>query len=117
MRGVLRFQWKSRVSLARRETPALSGQGARGTHAQAADQSSSTHPGEMLLEDFLKPLNISQTDFARRISVSYPRLSELIHGKRGVTPDTALRLAQVLRLGNRSPGGNQTRARQPFAGP
>jgi antitoxin HigA-1 len=55
-----------------------------------------THPGEMLLEEFLKPLNISQTDFAERIGVSYPRLNELIHGKRGVTPDTALRLAQVL---------------------
>lgn len=57
-----------------------------------------THPGEMLLEEFLKPLNISQTDFAKRIGVSYPRLNELIHGKRGVTPDTALRLAQVLRM-------------------
>jgi len=58
-----------------------------------------THPGEMLLEEFLKPLNISQTDFAQRLGVSYPRLNELIHGKRGVTPDTALRLAQVLDAG------------------
>ncbi len=57
-----------------------------------------THPGEMLLEEFLKPMNISQTDFARRIGVSYPRLNELIHGKRSVTPDTALRLARVLRM-------------------
>ncbi len=55
-----------------------------------------THPGEMLLGEFLKPMNISQTDFAERIGVSYPRLNELIHGKRGVTPDTALRLARVL---------------------
>lgn len=55
-----------------------------------------THPGEMLLEEFLKPMNISQTDFAERIGVSYPRLNELIHAKRGVTPDTALRLAHVL---------------------
>ncbi|MBA3495900.1 MAG: HigA family addiction module antidote protein [Gemmatimonadales bacterium] len=55
-----------------------------------------THPGEMLWEEFLKPLNISQTEFAQRIGVSYPRLNELIHRKRGVTPDTALRLAQVL---------------------
>jgi addiction module HigA family antidote len=52
----------------------------------------------MLLEEFLKPLGISQTDFAERIGVSYPRLNELIHGKRGVTPDTALRLAQVLNM-------------------
>lgn len=55
-----------------------------------------THPGEMLWEEFLKPLNISQTEFAQRIGVSYPRLNELIHRKRGVTPNTALRLAQVL---------------------
>jgi addiction module HigA family antidote len=52
----------------------------------------------MLLEEFLKPLGISQTDFAERIGVSHPRLNELIHGKRGVTPDTALRLAQVLNM-------------------
>ena len=50
----------------------------------------------MLLEEFLKPLGISQAYFAERIGVSYPRLNELIHGKRGVTPDTALRLARVL---------------------
>lgn len=55
-----------------------------------------THPGEMLLEEFLKPLGLSQTDFADRIGVSYVRLNELIHQKRGMTPDTALRLAQVL---------------------
>jgi addiction module HigA family antidote len=52
----------------------------------------------MLLEEFLRPLRISQTDFTERIGVSYPRLNELIHGKRGVTPDTALRLAQVLNM-------------------
>lgn len=57
-----------------------------------------THPGEMLLEEFLKPMNLSQTEFAQRIGVSYPRLNELIHGKRGVTPDTALRLARVLKM-------------------
>ena len=55
-----------------------------------------THPGEMPLEEFIKPYGLSQTDFAARIGVSYPRLNELIHGKRGVTPDTALRLAHVL---------------------
>lgn len=55
-----------------------------------------THPGEMLLEEFLKPLSISQSDFAKRIDVSFPRLNEIIHGKRSVTTDTALRLARVL---------------------
>jgi antitoxin HigA-1 len=55
-----------------------------------------THPGEMLLEEFLKPLEISQSQFAVRLGISFPRLNEIIHGKRGVTPDTALRLEQVL---------------------
>jgi len=54
-----------------------------------------THPGEMLLEEFIKPLGIPQTELAEWIGVSYPRLNELIHGKRSLTPDTALRLEQV----------------------
>ena len=54
-----------------------------------------THPGEMLLEEFLKPLGMSQAELAGRLGVSYPRINELIHGKRGVTPDTALRLEQL----------------------
>jgi addiction module HigA family antidote len=55
-----------------------------------------THPGEMLLEEFLKPIGISQSAFAVRLGVSYPRLNEIVRGRRGVTPDTALRLAKVL---------------------
>ena len=54
-----------------------------------------THPGEMLLEEFLKPLGISQSAFARQLDVSFPRLNEIINGKRSVTTDTALRLARV----------------------
>ena len=54
-----------------------------------------THPGEMLLEEFLKPLEISQSAFAIRLGVSFPRLNEIVRGKRSVTPDTALRLARV----------------------
>jgi len=50
----------------------------------------------MLLEEFLKPLGIPQTELARRIGVSYPRVNELVHGKRGMTPDTALRLERLL---------------------
>jgi addiction module HigA family antidote len=49
----------------------------------------------MLLEEFLKPLGISQSAFAVRLGVSFPRLNEIVNGKRGVTPDTALRLARV----------------------
>ena len=55
-----------------------------------------TTPGEMLVEEFLKPLNISQVEFARQIGVSQPRLNEIIHGKRSVTPDTAMRFERAL---------------------
>ena len=54
-----------------------------------------THPGEMLLEEFLKPLGITQSAFARQLGVSFPRLNEIINGRRSVTTDTALRLARV----------------------
>jgi addiction module HigA family antidote len=50
----------------------------------------------MLLEEFLRPLGISQSAFAVRLGISFPRLNEIIRGKRAVTPDTALRLARVL---------------------
>ena len=53
------------------------------------------HPGEMLLEEFLKPLGVSQSAFAIQLGVSFPRLNEIVREKRGVTADTALRLAQV----------------------
>ncbi len=49
----------------------------------------------MLLEEFLKPLEVTQSAFAIRLGVSFPRLNEIIRGKRAVTPDTALRLARV----------------------
>lgn len=55
-----------------------------------------THPGEMLLEEFIKPLGMTRAELARRLGVSYPRLNEIIKGRRSVTPDTALRLARVL---------------------
>ncbi len=54
-----------------------------------------THPGEMLLEEFLRPLGMTQTELAERIHVSYPRVNEIINGKRGITPDTALRLSKL----------------------
>jgi addiction module HigA family antidote len=54
-----------------------------------------THPGEMSYEEFLKAFGITQTELARLINVSYPRINELIHAKRGVTPDTALRLERL----------------------
>jgi antitoxin HigA-1 len=54
-----------------------------------------THPGELLLAEFLEPLGMTQSDLAKRIDVSYPRVNEIINGKRGITPDTALRLARL----------------------
>lgn len=52
------------------------------------------HPGEILLEEFLKPLGISQNKLAREIKVSPRRVNEIVLGKRSVTPETALRLAR-----------------------
>ncbi len=52
------------------------------------------HPGEILLEEFLNPLGISQYRLAKDISVPPRRINEIVHGKRAVTPDTALRLAR-----------------------
>jgi addiction module HigA family antidote len=52
------------------------------------------HPGEFLLEEFLKPMNISQNQLGRDLGVSARRINEIIHGKRSITADTALRLAR-----------------------
>jgi len=55
-----------------------------------------THPGQMLRDEFLAPLAITQSELAVRMGISFPRLNEIVRGKRGVTPDTALRLARVV---------------------
>lgn len=52
------------------------------------------HPGEILLEEFLEPMGVSQYRLAKDIGVSARRVNEIVHGKRGVTADTALRLAR-----------------------
>lgn len=51
------------------------------------------HPGEILFEEFLKPMNISQNQLGRDLGVSPRRINEIIHGKRSITADTALRLS------------------------
>jgi len=53
-----------------------------------------THPGEMLLEEFLIPMGITQRELANKIHVPYQRINEIINKRRGVTPSTALRLAK-----------------------
>jgi addiction module HigA family antidote len=53
-----------------------------------------THPGQMLLEEFLRPMELSQRDVADGIGVPYQRINELVNGRRGITPGTALRLGK-----------------------
>ncbi|VEP16991.1 XRE family transcriptional regulator [Hyella patelloides LEGE 07179] len=56
------------------------------------------HPGEILLEDFLKPMNISQYYVARSLGVPPRRINEIVHGKRAITADTALRLGRFFNM-------------------
>jgi antitoxin HigA-1 len=53
-----------------------------------------THPGEMLLEEFLTPMGLTQRELADAIHVPYQRINDLVNGRRGMTPNTALRLAK-----------------------
>jgi len=57
-----------------------------------------THPGEMLLEEFLSPMGITQKTFAAHLGWSYARLNEIVHAKRGVTAASALALADALNM-------------------
>ena len=54
-----------------------------------------THPGEILLEEFLKPLELTQVQLAQHIGVPTQRINEIVNGKRGITPETAWLLAQA----------------------
>ena len=57
-----------------------------------------THPGEVLLEEFLLPLALTQRGLADAIHVPYQRVNDLVNGRRGVTPSTALRLAKYFEV-------------------
>lgn len=59
------------------------------------DERISTHPGKILLEEFLKPAGISQVAFAKHVGVPRQRIHEIVHGKRRITPDSAWRFAQA----------------------
>lgn len=59
------------------------------------------HPGEILLEEFLRPMGISQYRLANEISVPPRRINEIVQGKRAITPDTALRLSRYFGLSER----------------
>ena len=68
-----------------------------GSNSTGGNLASPIHPGEVLFEDFMKPLGLSQNRLAREISVSPRRINEIVNGKRSITADTALRLS--LRFG------------------
>lgn len=59
------------------------------------------HPGEILLEEFLKPMNLSQMRLAQDINVPYGRINDIVLGKRSISPDTALRLSRYFGLSER----------------
>ena len=59
------------------------------------------HPGEILLEEFLKPMEISQYRLAKATSVPARRINEIVHGKRAITADTALRLSRFFGTSDR----------------
>ena len=67
----------------------------------AQDKIPPIHPGEILLEEFLQPLNLSQYRLAKDISVPPRRINEIVHGKRAITADTALRLARYFETTDR----------------
>jgi len=58
-----------------------------------------THPGEMLLKEFLEPLGVTQKDFAKHLGWTYARLNEIVNGRRGVTADSALSFGEALKTG------------------
>ena len=67
------------------------------------------HPGEILLEEFLKPMDISQYRLAKSTSVPARRINEIVHGKRSITADTALRLSKYFGMSDRFWMNLQTR--------
>jgi addiction module HigA family antidote len=67
------------------------------------------HPGEILLEEFLKPMGISQYRIAKATSVPARRINEIVHGKRSITADTALRLSKFFGMSDRFWMNLQTR--------
>ena len=59
------------------------------------------HPGEILMEEFLKPMGLSQYRLAKDISVPARRINEIVHGKRSISPNTALRLSRYFGMSER----------------
>ena len=64
----------------------------------AARKMAPVHPGEILMEEFLEPMGISQYRLSKDIGVPPRRINEIVHGKRAISPDTALRLARYFAM-------------------
>lgn len=64
-------------------------------HLESSDRINPFHPGEILREEFLEPADMSQRELADRMDVYYPRVNQIVNGKRGISADTAARLARV----------------------
>lgn len=71
------------------------------TESDMAKKLPNVHPGEVLMEEFLEPLDISQNRLAREVGVPPRRINEIVLGKRSVTPDTALRLSRYFGTSSR----------------
>lgn len=56
------------------------------------------HPGKILLEEFLKPMEVTQVDFAKQLNIPIQRINNLINGKRGISPETAWLLAKAFKM-------------------
>ena len=68
---------------------------------KTSDRLPPIHPGEILMEEFLRPMGISQYRLAKSISVPPRRINEIVHGKRTITADTALRLSRFFDMSDR----------------
>jgi antitoxin HigA-1 len=88
--GVREMPWMSKSSIITKEFPRMP------PHKIAP-----IHPGEILLEEFLQPLHLSQYRLAKDLSVPPRRINEIVHGKRAITADTALRLARYFETTDR----------------
>jgi addiction module HigA family antidote len=71
------------------------------SHLTKFNQNDPIHPGEILLEEFLKPFGVSQYELAKVVGVSPRRINEIVHGKRAISPDSALRLARAFDVSDR----------------
>ena len=88
-------------SFADRETEKIFNDGQEDAENMAGEKLPPIHPGEILMEEFLEPMGISQYRIAKDIGVPPRRINEIVHGKRSISPDTALRLSRYFGMSER----------------